>query len=95
LEYAAWASNFLSTKPTSVNLPIQNNSGVKIVGNKQKIILENDNTSGQVAVYLTNGIFVSSCKLLPDEKKIISLPMGSYIVRIQKNNCTNTHKIIL
>jgi len=95
MEYATWASNYLSAKPTSVNLPIQNNTGVKIGENIQEIILENDNTSGQVAVYLTNGLLVSSCKLLPDEKKIISLPTGIYIIHIQKNNSTITHKIIL
>ena len=95
MEYAAWASNYLTTKPTSVDVPIQNITGVKIAENIQGINFENDNTSGQVAVYLTNGLLVCSCKLLPDEKKVISLSKGIYIIRIQKNNCTNIHKIIL
>lgn len=95
LEYAAWATNYLSSKPTSFNVPMQNNTGVKIGGNIHGIIFENDNTSGQVAVYLTSGLLVYSCKLLPDEKKVISLPEGIYIIRIQKNNRLSTHKIIL
>jgi len=95
MEYAAWASDYLTTIPTSVEDPIQNNTGIKIRGNKQGIILENDNISGQVAVYSTNGLLVYSCKLLSDERKVIRLPAGIYIISIQKNNRLSTHKIIL
>ena len=75
--------------------PIQNNTDVKIRGNKQMIILENDKTSGQVDVYSTDGRLVHSSKLLSDERKDISLPAGVYIIRIEKNNLISTHKIIL
>jgi hypothetical protein len=95
LEYAGWAANYLSSKPTSIDVPLQNNTGVKIWGHERKILLENDNIAAQISVFSTNSVLISMSTLLPNEKRTITLPVGSYIVRIQKNNQINTHKIIL
>jgi hypothetical protein len=94
-EYARWAANYLASKPTSIDVPLQNNTGVKIWGHERKILLENDNIAAQISVFSTNSVLISLSMLLPNEKRAITLPFGSYIVRIQKNNQINTHKIIL
>ncbi len=95
LEYASWASNYLSTKPTSVDVPALKNTDVNISRFGHKIIIENNNIVGQICVFSVNGSLLSMSTLFPNQKKEIYMSTGSYIVRIQKNNCTSTHKIIL
>jgi hypothetical protein len=95
LEFATWASNYLSTKPTSVTVLLQNISAVKIWGKASRLYLENENAITQVAVFTINGMQIKSFTLLSNEKKNIYLPAGSYFIRIHNNNYNSSHKIIL
>lgn len=95
VEYASWASNYLSVKPTAVEATQQEDAGIKITKSTKSIFVENNNESGLMKIYSINGCEVNSFSLLPYEKKEINLSSGIYIIRIQKNISTITQKIIL
>lgn len=94
MEYATWASTYLSAKPTAVGALQENDAGMKITKTTMGVLIENNNEAGLLKIYTINGCEINSFRLLPYEKKELNLSSGIYIIRIQKNNASSTHKII-
>ncbi len=95
MEYATWASQYLTSVPTS-SIPMhQDNTGVLINIHTDGISIENEASDAVVALYSIDGRLIQQFILQQQEKKEIQLPGGCYILRVVRTMQQHSQPIIL
>ena len=94
-EYAAWASNYLMTKPTDVKNISDGLKNFKVMVINQHLIIENHVANANVTIFGLNGVEILNQQVLQNEKTEIPLAKGAYVIRIESNNQISSQKIII
>ena len=95
MEYATWASNYLTTMPTAIEIADTKTDNIEINIIRNKLFVESRLTDAFLSVYSISAHLLKEQYLNVNEINEIQLTKGIYVLKIKKDNNIFSRKIIL
>lgn len=95
MEYATWASNYLTTMPTAIEIADTKTDNIEINIIRNKLFVESRVTDAFLSVYSISAHLLKEQYLNVNEINEIQLTQGIYVLKIKKDNNIFSRKIIL